>query len=123
MKYIDATKIKVIQSETATEFEENFNASMAELSDKHPKYQLADVGTFVAYIIYEETTQIPEDIRDEYILRGEVFTCADCPYLNDTGDKRVKYFDCEHSESEITRKTNIACNWFFTKLAHGEISP
>ena len=79
-----------------------------------------------AYIIYEQAYQIPEDIRDEYIIRGESYTCENCPYWSNNFDptnikglwrctKKVKYGN--------VRYVDEACLFFYQELAKGEIKP
>ena len=78
-----------------------------------------------AHIYWEEVVQIPENIKDEFILRGETYTCGQCPFygVNGSDDPR-KAFDCLHSVTMGRKRSiNNACLYFYQKLASGEVRP
>ena len=95
------SQIKVIQTESASDFQEQINSSMRELADKQPEYKLAD----------------------EYHAEGIYYLCKHCPYLDDPHDKRVKRCTCKYSNSGVAYKDSEACEIFYKALKRGDITP
>ena len=78
-----------------------------------------------AHIYWEEVIEIPENIKDEFILRGEVYTCSNCPWYGANGsDNPRQAFECLHKVDFGRKRTNTpACLFFYQKLASGEVRP
>lgn len=124
MKCKSVQQFAIVQADSAPSFEEQLNARVMELSDKNP---VVKFDGLTAYISYNETVKIPEDIGDEYELKGVVFRCEDCPCFSPilkedgTEDRRVKYGDCEFSKFGRTMKDDRACEHLFTMIANGRV--
>lgn len=120
MKEYRKTKIKTISERDPEAFDDRVN----EFTDTHDVLEMRfndAAGGFCVTLTYMETTLKPENIRDEYELRGEVYTCGECPYYERPTDKRVKYGGCHLKHR--TDPDGMACLWFYKRLALGEITP
>lgn len=74
-----------------------------------------------AFLVYDEVVEEPENIRDEYALRGETYSCGDCPFKYPITDGRSRHrWACERSKSG-TDEDIPACNWFYEQLDKGEV--
>ena len=69
-----------------------------------------------AILSFDETTKKPETLREEYELRGEVYTCADCPHRQPITDgrKRSKWYCTRRPRG--TDLDASACNHFYLEL-------
>lgn len=123
MRSEDFSQIKVIQTESASEFEERINSSMRELAVKRPECKLIEGKGFCAIITYTEHIQIIETVADEYHAEGIYFSCKNCPYLDDPHDKRIKNCTCKYSNTGYTHKDSDACEVFYRALKRGDIKP
>lgn len=122
MKIKHFPKIRAIAADTAEEFETRMNDLLKRAHN--PKYTInVSGGKFFAVVEYREEKLIPETLADEYELRGEVFYCRNCPECKDQYSGRTKRCLCKYAELGYTRKDDHACNWFYKKLAQGEIEP
>lgn len=76
---------------------------------------------YSAFLYYEEHIDIPEDIRDEYELRGECYTCGDCPFKEPITDGRSRHrWRCKRMP-QGTDMDQRACKWFYVQLDEGEV--
>lgn len=73
---------------------------------------------FTACIEYQTEETIFENIRDEYIARGEIYYCEDCPFIDPVTDRRYHYRTCKCG---TTKSKGAACLYFYEQLAKGEI--
>ena len=90
-------KTAIIESHDAEEVTERLNALLKEYRNSNVKYERgfdASVGHFVT-VEWTEETIIPETIRDEFYLRGELHHCGECPKFQVNSDKRCKYCYCD----------------------------
>lgn len=117
------SQVKVIQTESASDFQEQINSSMRELADKQPEYKLIEGKGFCAIISYQETIEIIDKVADEYHAEGIYYLCKHCPYLDDPHDKRVKRCTCKYSSSGVAYKDSEACEVFYKALKRGDITP
>lgn len=122
MIYHGGKRTKIIAASTAEEFEKRLNAELSHLDASRVKYELQFNHTmgFCAYIVYENTVQIPETIQDEFELVGERHTCRDCPYWVHPTKGNVKYTRCEITPG-IHGATSPCCERFYEMLYNGEI--
>lgn len=124
MKARSIQQFAIVQSDSASQFEEELNARMRDLSQKCPK---VNFDGLTAYISYLESVKIPESIADEYELQGVCFHCEDCPEFqtivkeDGTEDKRVKYGECQFAEHGRTYKDSPACDILFKLIKSGRI--
>ena len=123
MKYINRKQSLIITGNTAEEFQSTLNSALAEIADKGYKHdiQFNMAMGLCAYILYEERYEQPENIADEYELRGETYKCYECPMFRPSEDRRVKYTTCGHGERHIYYNCPC-CNWFYEQLEGGALT-
>jgi len=78
-----------------------------------------------AHIYWEEVRPVPEDIKDEYILRGERYRCENCPHYGANASDNPRHaFSCTRKVYSATRRgCEEACLYFYQQLAKGELNP
>ena len=124
MKSKSIQQFAIVRSDSASAFEGELNARIMELSDKNP---IVKFDGLTAYISYTETVKIPEDVYDEYELKGVSFRCEDCPMFDPirkedgTEDRRVRYGNCELAKYGRTMKDAEACDQLFTMIGNGRV--
>ena len=124
MKCKSIQQFAIVQSNSASAFEEELNARIREVSDKNP---VVKFDGLTAYISYTETVRIAETVSDEYELQGVTFRCEGCPMFapilkeDGTEDKRVRYGECELAKYGRTMKDSVACEQLFTMIQNGRI--
>ena len=124
MKCKSIQQFAIVRSDSASAFEGELNARIMELSDKNP---IVKFDGLTAYISYTETVKIPEDVYDEYELKGVSFRCEDCPMFDPirkedgTEDRRVRYGNCELAKYGRTMKDAEACDQLFTMIGNGRV--
>lgn len=111
MKEVRRKVHKTIKTETPSEFDRQINEILA--NENEPDISVHSVVPFLAYCTWSYYEYIPETIEDEYELKGVVFYCGDCPYLDNTsGLWNQKIFPCKR----LGRKTLVdsrACTWYY----------
>lgn len=124
MKYMTLKQARIIQSATAGGFENELNAALREVAEKGARYELQfnNNAGLCAYIVYEQSVQVPETLADEYELRGEEYRCSECPLFKPSDDKRVKYTTCGHGVRRC-EANHYACEYFYEQLEKGGIVP
>lgn len=122
MIYTTKQRVAVVSEATAKEFEKVLNERLESLAKFRPEITYNMSQGHCAYINYEETLKIPEDIRDEYHLKGIHYTCKDCPLFEkkDSNKRRVWGF-CP--DEDMTRSDSEACLKFYRLLDKGDIKP
>jgi len=120
MKTEKQKKFVCVQGRTPEEFQFEMNTVLSGVAD--PEIHFPPTMKLTAYILYEEEVTVPEDIRDEYSLRGERYTCEQCPYFERTNDLRRKWHYCVYEQSK-TRTDQPACRAFYEQLEDGTIEP
>lgn len=121
MRTKEFKKIKVVESHSGAEFERLYNEAMAELAGKNPQEIIKLGEGHCAYICYTESEEEPENIRDEYSLRGVSYVCGECPYFNSVDDKRVKHGICNMAGRKV-RSDSYACLFLYQQIASGVVS-
>lgn len=113
----------IVQSDSAEILTERLNQKLRELKDKDP---VVSFDGFTARICYVEREDVPEDIKDEWRLKGVSLTCSKCPYYkpntksDGSVDMRSKKGMCEHFGS-CRFGTGPACEELYQMLQEGEI--
>ena len=91
MKKKTITRYVGIDAETAAELGE----LLTEASEKYAQFKPSVVWDLEhghsAFLVFDEVTMIAESLREEYELRGECYTCEDCPHRIPETDGRKKY--------------------------------
>lgn len=122
MKVIERTGVKVIESQSGSEFEDLMNNALREVSDLKSKYQIywnLSRG-HCAYIEYSYTEKIPETLMDEYALRGEIYYCGNCPKFFPSTDGRTQAGTCLYGKCNRPIPSDRACKHFYQKVDSGE---
>lgn len=116
MKRITKERQRTIEAKDGATFDRLFEEAMEELEGETIEVvRNMSTGAHCAYICWKEQKQIPEDLRDEYILRtGEERHCSDCPELERNPDGRKKDHSCPMHGS--VRETDRACLRYYRKL-------
>lgn len=124
MKISYFPRIRVVTASGGDEFEKKLNATLEDLARRGKKVEITfnlTVG-HCAYVKFDEIHKTPETIADEYELRGERYTCRECPHYVPSMDGRTKYSRCTIMDERTTAKSD-ACEWFYKRLAKGELRP
>ena len=118
-------QIAAISKKSASEFQDEFNKTIRELSGKKITDQKIEISgdSFSAVIIYQEVEHIRDSIADEFHDEGIYYLCKHCPHLDDPKDKRIKYCTCKYSETGRTHKQHEACELFYKQVKLGKIIP
>lgn len=123
MKTEHYKQIACISAESATEFETKSNAILAGVKD--PEILFDQSKPYTAYIIYKVRKDIPETVLELLEMLdddGGRATCADCPYLVRSKDKRKAWHTCS-KKAEPTRADSRACEDYYMekRKLHREI--
>ncbi len=121
MKRTRATRYVGLEARTAAELGELLTQKSEELKEFCPEvvWNLANGNS--AFLVYQEFIEIPENIRDEYELRGEAYTCGDCPFKTPITDGRSRHrWRCARRPGG-TDVDCPACVNFYQKLEEGEV--
>ena len=124
MKRESFTQYSIVAADTAQRLSEQLNAEVYRLRHKQPTVTFEGL---MARIAYTETDEEPEDVRDEYHLKGVQLTCQDCPFFepirkaDGTEDRRVKIGDCSYKPLGRTFRDSMACDILFQKINNGEV--
>lgn len=118
MKEERAVRVKVIQEATAEDFEKKLNEALRGV--KNPSIEFNHSAGHCAYITFEEFRTIPETAEDEYFEKmGERCHCGDCPYLEKSNDKRVRWHTCKYNEFPV-KVDSLACELYYKRLLKGD---
>ena len=124
MKATSVQQFAIVRGDTASDFEEQLNARIRELSDYRPEVKFDGLTAYISYTI---THRVPETEADLAQLKGIDFRCVDCPMFdkirNDAGeiDRRYKYGNCEMAERGRTYKDTAACDYLFELIRSGRV--
>lgn len=109
-----------VDATSAGELAELLNEQMERLKGNQPEIKWFD-DRFSALLMYTEHIEIPENIRDEYELRGECYTCGDCPLKWPIADGRSHHrWACKRAPGGIDEDIR-ACVPFYRMLEEGEL--
>lgn len=118
MRVLKRTQMQSFEGETLGEFEQNFNRTMAWVSNTAQGYKdpIVDIASLRGYVIYEEVVRVPENIRDQLDLAGERVTCGNC-----TKFVRERYNNgtCPFCRG-ILRTNDEACDKLFKAWSEGD---
>ena len=121
MKRTRMTRYVGLEARTASELGELLTEKCEELKEFRPEivWNLGNGNS--AFLVYEEHVVEPENLAEEYELRGEGYTCESCPHKVPITDGRARNnWRCE----ERKRGTDIdcpACVRFYEELERGEL--
>jgi len=109
-----------LDARSAAELGEMLTEMCEELKEWQPQVEV-DLSQYSALLFYEERVEEPEDIRDEYELRGEIYTCGECPFKVPVTDGRCHHrWKCRRMPRG-TDDEQRACLWFYQELEEGRV--
>lgn len=119
MQIYEKKQIRVIVEQNLHTFQVEFNSFMNQLAEQEivPEVTFPQGTVGIAYIVYAEKSQIPEDYSDKFSLRGMSFTCPDCPMWEtfDKSDHRIKYYRCSKGNCQAY-KNRRCCETYLKEL-------
>lgn len=120
MRHQEKRKLVGVQAQTAQGFAEAFNREVEKLGTDH--YEIVwNLGQgHCCYLIVTISELVPENLKDEYEMRGDVHYCHECPYLAPQRDMRQKYTNCICGR---TTTTSEACLKFYQEMERGTLVP
>lgn len=117
-------QFRIVAAQTFTELTEKLNETLYELRQKDPEVEFDGLTARIRYREYEYT---PEDLREEYSLKGVDLHCQDCPFFeplrnkNGSINRAAKRGDCIFAEYGFTSRDARACERFFKMLNNGDL--
>lgn len=118
-------QFRIVQSNNAEELTDKLNRALKELQDRAPEVTFDGLIARIAYT--EDAERVPEDISDEYKLKGVSLLCGDCPYFepalkrDGSADLRSKTGRCPFAARGVTFKDCNACDVLFNKINSREV--
>ena len=111
MKEIPYQVQKTVHADTYEEFDELVNKTAKELAEHAPVTEELDDHT--TRFKWQERSETPETLGDEFETHGICITCADCPFLEIGTDARRKWFPCEYTTYGMSKLDSPACDVYF----------
>lgn len=118
------TQYAIVQGDSAHDLTEQLNEMLFRLKDKRPEVTFEGL---IARISYSESTKAPENMADEYELKGVQLTCQDCPFFepytkkDGSEDLRKKWGKCRFAPYGETARDSYCCKKPFECLNRGEL--
>ena len=110
-----------IECETAAGFDKELSHVLSKAGRSVQIMHNMNRTAHCAYVMWEEVENVPENIRDEYELKGVSFRCADCPFYERPADRRLRDGSCKLKAR--TDPNGAACLHFYKLYALGELEP
>lgn len=112
---------KTIQEKSPEAFDEKLNALMEEIALKNPSSEriFDSVAGHIAYVKWIEIVVEPEDVRDEFILKGTEYVCGECPFFELQKDRRIKYSVC--NQGQKVWYEHKACLHLYELIKKGDV--
>lgn len=121
MKRTHAMRYVGLEAQTASELGELLTQKCDELKQYSPEVVWNLGNGHSAFLVYRETKETPENLREAYEMEGKGCTCDDCPHKEPNTDGRSRYqYRCVHKRPG-TNGTDAACNWFYIQMEEGNI--
>ena len=117
----DYPKFEILQSKNPEELTEKLNMLMEKIACKSPEVKTdydSSIGHF-AHVRWQEEIIEPEDIRDEYKLKGIEYVCGQCPFFVLQKDRRIKYSVC--NQGTETWYDHKACVELYQMIEDGKV--
>ena len=114
-------KFSILENKNPEEMSQKLNELMEEIACKDADVKTgfdASIGHY-AHVRWEEEIIIPEDIRDEYKLKGIEYVCGECPFFVLQKDRRIKHSVC--NKGEKVWYDHSACLKLYEMIERGEI--
>ena len=121
MKRTRMTRYVGLEAKTAGELGELLTQKCEELKEFCPAivWNLGNGNS--AFLVYEEHVEEPENLAEEYELRGDEYYCESCPFKEPITDGRARHrWRCKRrpAGTDIDCK---ACVFFYEQLEKGEV--
>ena len=121
MKRTRLTRYVGLDARSAAELGEMLTEKCEELKEFAPEVVWNLGNGHSAFLVYTEHIEEPENAKDEFELRGETYTCGECPFNWPVVDGRSHHrIACKRCPGG-TDEDIPACNWFYEKLKEGEV--
>lgn len=120
MRRDEILKVKVVQAESAEEFERKLNVVLKNVLK--PQITWNHNMGHCAYVTYVETVETLEDVSDIFHRDGVYYHCRNCPFFDLPNDKRFKRGACRISPSGVAWKDSEACTFLYKQLLSGELT-
>lgn len=114
-------KYEILESKNPKQLTDKLNSLLEGVAKKDVEVKTgfdSSIGHY-AHVKWMEDLTIPEDIRDEFALKGIKYVCGQCPFFVLHKDKRIKYHIC--NKGEHTWYEHSACNMLYEMIEKGEI--
>lgn len=124
MRHDSYLQYAIVRGDTVEGLTSELNAALYELREKSPTVEFDGL---TARIAYRETVLRPEDIREEYSLKGVNLHCIDCPFFDPMKNKdgsvnrAAKRGSCPFAMYGMTSRDAVACEKMFEMINRGEI--
>ena len=122
-------QIKVIQSNSPSEFERQANEALMELANQNAQVEFNKDMGHCLYILYDVQEEICETAEDELKKRGVTLHCRNCPNFNwdrnkDGSVRQIsKKGKCHMATYGSTSRDTLACDYFCRAVLNGELIP
>lgn len=122
-------QIKVIQSNSPSEFERQANEALRELANQNAQVEFNKDTGHCLYILYDVQEEIYESAEDELKKRGVTLHCRNCPnFVWDTNQdgsirKISKKGKCHLATYGTSSRDTLACDYFCRAVLNGELIP
>ena len=117
----EITKHKTIQTKSPKEFDDLLEALLAEVALNDPsvsRFYDGEIG-HCAYVEWKVEVIKPENLKDEFKLKGIEYVCGECPFFRLHPDRRVKYTTCQMGVR--CSYEDGACERLYEGIQKGEI--
>ena len=123
MKFKYGQRIKVIESQSAAEFESEVNSALDRFDRSATSYELMlPSDKFRAFIVAQTPHKVYETIKEEFEEGGEIHYCVECPFFDKPTNGNRKYTKCKY-DGRVCRAKKTACEYFYDELFDGRITP
>lgn len=116
MKTDKVVRIVVVESGTATDFQDEMNTALKDIDS--PEIQIDTNKPYLAYIFYKLDKQRAETLEDKFSLQGISYKCAQCIHLEKPTDRRKKSSYCMLFQRDV-RIDGSACEMLYRELIEG----
>lgn len=88
MKHIKKSQMLFVEGQTGEDFQRNYNSAMDNFAEQgiNVDEKLISLEQRTAVILYTQTVEIAETLKDRYALKGIFPVCRDCPYYEAVTD-------------------------------------
>lgn len=124
MRHDSYLQFRIITAGTVEELTDKLNSALYDLRAKSPEVEFDGLS---ARVRYKECEKHPEDLGEEYRLKGVDLHCIDCPFFNPMRNKdgsinrAAKRGECQFALYGITSRDACACEKMFEMINRGEI--